>query len=180
MQTSRLFLIIAACATTLVSCGTVSKVQPTAGSSLAAGKTYSKVIVQDFSNSASHSGGSASIAGLQFADILAVSMRQSKPAISVERKGTPDANTLVVGGDITRYAEGSAALRLLVGMGAGSSYFDADIRFSDGGTGKSLGVMRADKNSWVLGGSIAAGQTVDHFMRAAAKKAAIEAAPLLR
>jgi len=172
-------LLIAAVSTTLVSCGTIATVQP-ATTAVAAGKTFNKVIVQDFRNVVSDGKGSAAVAGRNFADIVAVAIRQAKPGTSVERSGKPDSNTLVIGGEITRFVEGNAALRFLVGMGAGSSYFDADIRFSDGGTGKPIGMVRADKNSWALGGSLAAGQTVETFMREAAKKTATDAAPLLR
>ena len=89
---------------------------------------------------------------------------------SVARGGKTDANTLVIEGEVTRFVEGNAALRALVGLGAGSSYFDADVRFLDGANGKVVGTMKADKNSWVLGGGLAAGQTVETFMNGAAKK----------
>ena len=75
---------------------------------------------------------------------------------------------------VTRFVEGNAALRLFIGMGAGSSYFDATTRFKDS-TGKVLGEIKTDKNSWGLGGSIAAGQTVFKFMENAAEKVAEEA-----
>ena len=41
-------------------------------------------------------------------------------------------------------------------------------------TQSQLGVINVDKNSWALGGAIAAGQSVDHFMNQAAKKIADE------
>jgi hypothetical protein len=75
--------------------------------------------------------------------------------------------------------EGNAALRMFVGMGAGSSYFDANVRFSDS-RGKSLGMIRVDKNSWALGGGLAATQTVDTYMREGAKKTAEASTKLLR
>jgi len=78
--------------------------------------------------------------------------------------------------EITRFVEGNAALRFLVGMGAGSSYFDA----TDGASGSSIATLSADKNSWGLGGSLAAGQTVYTFMDEAAKKTAKEVAPYLK
>ncbi|MDZ4286858.1 MAG: DUF4410 domain-containing protein [Prosthecobacter sp.] len=179
MRNLRTLLIIAA-ATSLVSCGTVSTVQPAAASNLKTGKQYSKVVVQDFRSAVSDDDGSTVVAGRQFADVIAQAVRSSRPGVMVSRNGPPDAGTLVIGGEITRYMEGNAALRLFIGMGAGSSYFDANIRFSDGATGQSLGSLRADKNSWGLGGSIAATQTVKVFMQEAAKKTATEVAPLLR
>lgn len=83
----------------------------------------------------------------------------------------------MIGGEVTRFVEGNAALRLIVGMGAGSSYFDATIRISDGGNGAAINALKADKNSWGLGGSLAAAQTVDTFMSEAAKKTATTVAP---
>ncbi len=105
---------------------------------------------------------------------------RSSPNTPVVRTGTPDSSTLVVGGEITRFVEGNAALRFLVGMGAGSSYFDATVRATDGASGSSIATLSADKNSWGLGGSLAAGQTVYTFMDEAAKKTAKEVAPYLK
>jgi hypothetical protein len=179
---NQLLLITATCAT-LVSCGTVATVPAggEAGAPIAsAGKTYSRVVVNDFRSAVSDDDGSTVAAGRKFADIIAVAVRSAKPGATVERNGRADANTLVIGGEITRFVEGNAALRYFVGMGAGSSYFDADVRLSDGGSNRQLTLIRADKNSWGLGGGIAAGQTVEVFMREAAKKVATDAAPLLR
>jgi hypothetical protein len=164
----------------LVSCGTVATTQPAATTGLTTGKVYSKVVVQDFRSAVSDDDGSTVVAGRRFADVIAQEVRRSRPGVMVARNGPPDAGTLVIGGEITRYMEGNAALRLFIGMGAGSSYFDANIRYSDGGSGKTLGSLRADKNSWGLGGGIAASQTVEVFMTEAAKKTAADAAPLLR
>ena len=61
-------------------------------------------------------------------------------------------------------------LRALVGFGAGSSYFDATVEFIDKQSNVKLGSIVTDKNSWALGGFIAASQTVDTFMEGAAKK----------
>ena len=65
-------------------------------------------------------------------------------------------------------------MRMLIGLGAGSSYFDANVRFTANESGELLGQMKVDKNSWALGGGMASGQTVDTYMRAAAKKIASE------
>ncbi|HYF36487.1 MAG TPA: DUF4410 domain-containing protein [Prosthecobacter sp.] len=167
-------------AVTLVSCGTVATTQPVTTGGVRTGKTYSKVVVQDFKNAVSDDDGSTVVAGRHFADVIAQTLRTSRPGVMVARNGSTDAGTLVVSGEITRYMEGNAALRLFVGMGAGSSYFDANIRFSDGANGQALGALRADKNSWGLGGSLAAAQTVEVFMKEAAKKVATDVAPLLR
>ncbi len=57
-------------------------------------------------------------------------------------------------------------------MGAGSSYFDAVVAFGDGVTRESIGTITVDKNSWALGGGLAAGQSVQGFMRGAARSVA--------
>lgn len=172
--------LILAAAFTLTSCGSVSPVTSSAtGTSTNAipSKVYSKVLVEDFRDLA---GSGDAKAGAQFAGIIAGEVLRKRPSATVLRSGTADANTLVIGGDITRYNEGNAALRLLVGMGAGSSYFDAIIRLKDGTTGSTLSTLKADKNSWGLGGSIAAQQTVETFMNEAAKKTVQQALPLLK
>ena len=85
-----------------------------------------------------------------------------------------EGNALVVGGNITRYAEGNPALKMLIGMGAGSTYFDADVVFADKESQSELGQITVDRNSWGLGGAVAAGQTVEQFMNEAAQKIASE------
>lgn len=171
----------AAAILSLSSCGTVAPVSSgSAGDATgaAAGKTYSKVLVEDFRDISQ--GDETGTAGAKFAGIIAGEIMRAKPKANVVRTGKPDASTLVIGGDITRYVEGNAALRFLVGMGAGSSYFDAIIRVTDGGSGGQVSTLKADKNSWGLGGSIAAGQTVETFMNEAAKKTASQVSPLLQ
>jgi hypothetical protein len=153
----------------LVSCGSVSASKPAAGTTATVTKSFSKVIVRDFS-----------AGGAKFAGIIASEIKQSHPGTQVLRTGKPDGSTLVISGVITRFVEGNAALRLLVGMGAGSSYFDANIQVTDGGNNASVTSLHADKNSWGLGGGIAASQTVDTFMNEAAKKTAAEVSPRLK
>ena len=85
-------------------------------------------------------------------------------------------NVMMLQGAITRYQEGNAALKLWVGFGAGSTYFDAKVELFDMLKGDSLGQIDVDRNSWALGGAIAASQTVDQFMREAAEKVASELA----
>jgi hypothetical protein len=75
-----------------------------------------------------------------------------------------------------RYEEGSTALRLWVGMGAGSSYFDARIELRGGPEENTLGNWQVDRNSWGLGGAFAATQTVEEFMKSAAEKVGKELA----
>ena len=61
-------------------------------------------------------------------------------------------------------------------MGAGSTYFDALVRFNDLDGDNQLGEIVVDRNSWGLGGIVAASQDIDHFMEQAAKKIASELA----
>ncbi len=52
--------------------------------------------------------------------------------------------------------------------------FDARVELVDGGSGKTLGTWKVDKNSWALGGGIAATQTPEGFMQEAASKIGTE------
>ena len=114
--------------------------------------------------------------GRHFADLIALELESTKAFEKVTRGTAPQPGSLSVSGDTTRCAEGSSSLRFWVGMGAGSSYFDATVQFADADTGEKLGEMLVDKNSWALGGGMAAGQTVQSFMQEAAKKIAAQVA----
>ena len=81
---------------------------------------------------------------------------------------------LALSGVITRYEEGNAALKFMIGFGAGSTYFDANVELVDVLEGSNLGWIKVDRNSWALGGGVAAGQTVEQFMNEAAQKIANE------
>lgn len=93
-------------------------------------------------------------------------------------EGETNAGTLILDTRVTRYEDGNAVARLMVGFGAGSSRFDARFDALDGNTNKQIGSMIADKNSWVLGGGLAAGQDADSYMPGIAKKVAQEIAPM--
>jgi hypothetical protein len=62
----------------------------------------------------------------------------------------------------------------MVGFAAGNVNFDARLQLVDGGTGESLGTWDVNKNSWALGGGIAATQTPEGFMQEAAGKIGTE------
>lgn len=159
----------------LASCGTTTALKSASGQEVASSaRKFSKVTVQDFAFTAKNKGNNNVVAPSLFAERIAASLRRSSGFKTVSRNAKPDADTLVIGGVITRYTEGSPALRMIVGMGAGSSYFDATIEFKDS-AGAELGKILADKNSWGLGGALAMAQTVDVFMDEAANKAATEA-----
>ncbi|HEY8991854.1 MAG TPA: DUF4410 domain-containing protein [Luteolibacter sp.] len=154
----------------LSSCGSVSDFQPSATAPVA--QKYRNVLVRDFTHTVSDDDGTTPVAARKFSDEISYAIQRETPGVKVSRTGKPGADTLVIGGEVTRYMEGNAALRLMVGMGAGSSYFDANVHFYDGKTGKSLGDIKVDKNSWALGGGLAATQTVDSYMKEGAKKTA--------
>jgi hypothetical protein len=162
----------------LTSCGTVSDFQP--ATAAPAPKKYNKVLVRDFTHTVTDDDGTTPVAARRFSDEISYAIQSRSPGVAVARKGVPTAETLVIGGEVTRYMEGNAALRALVGLGAGSSYFDADVRFYDGKSGKSLGTIKVDKNSWAGGGMIAATQTVDSYMKEGAQKTAAASANFLK
>jgi hypothetical protein len=176
---SRLFLVVA-CAAFLGGCGTTSTLKPVAGADIRSIQKYSQVSVLDFG---SKPGAKTDATpehlqelGRQFADKIALELENTKAFEKVTRATAPQPGSLLVSGDITRCTEGSASLRLWIGMGAGSSYFDATVEFADADTAQKLGVVLVDKNSWALGGGIAGAQTVERFMQAAAKKVAAQVA----
>ena len=153
-----------------VSCGTVSDMKPTEGISE---KKYSKVVVRNFKYT--EEGGEDGIhSTTEFPDKIRSEITAKNVFTSVSRNAKPSSDTLVIEGEVTKFVEGNPALRAIVGFGAGSSYFDANVRFIDGGSGKVIGNLEAGKNSWVLGGGLAAGQTAKSFMNGAAKKVSLE------
>jgi opacity protein-like surface antigen len=83
----------------------------------------------------------------------------------------------VIDGVITKYHEGNPMLRAFIGMGAGSAFFEADVYFRNS-EGNIIGKIKADKNSWALGGGLAAAQNPTMFMNGAAAKIAEEAVKL--
>jgi hypothetical protein len=180
-------LILALCA-----CGTTSNIKPGPKPDAVAGQTqpaatgldlsgYEKIVVLDFTDATDKSklkpekvaaySEAMAAAVRTFPDLIAKKVRETGAFQEVVR-GPGAGKALVLSGHIDRLVEGNGALRLLVGMGAGSSYFDATTALADAETGTSLGLVTTDKNSWALGGGIAAGQTVQSFMQGAAEKIA--------
>lgn len=182
MKTTTLLALVklpffAAAALALNSCGTTSNINPTTTDGI--GNTrYSKVLVKDFTASVMDRKNQVGSAKRYFPDRIAQEITKTGRFASVKRSGKADAKTLVIDGVITRYQEGNAALRLLVGMGAGSSYFDSTVNFRNGLNQKPIGSIKVDKNSWGLGGGLAAGQTPTTYMDGAAKKIAKQASQL--
>ncbi len=168
-----------------IGCGTTSSLKGVQGTSKVDLSGDTKVVVQNLADEASRKEKpekreqqekQMTAACREFADRLARGIEQQQVFEAVTRSGADaaDESTLVVGGHISRFDEGSPAARFWVGMGAGSSYFDALLEFRQGKTGLLLATVEVDKNSWVLGGAIASSQTPEGFMAEAAKKIADE------
>ena len=159
------------------SCGTISHMEPTGASQ---NKKFSKVIVRDFS--ANQFGyevkSKVEMAKKSFPDKIAGELQKKARFSKISRSGTADSDTLVIDGIITDYDDGNAFARFMVGMGAGTARFNATVNFRDGYN--RIGSIDVDKNSWILGGSLAATQTAETFIPGAAKKVAVEANKLAR
>lgn len=171
----------------LSGCGTTSPLvrseSPTAQTALDDLSGYHHVVVLDFSDQVSITqtteareakAGAMEVDRRHFADVIAKELSGAAPTLDVSRQPHGRPNTLVISGDITRLNRGNAALRLLIGFGAGSSYFDATVRISDPATDTLIGTIQVDKNSWPLGGGLAAAQSVESLIDGAAKKIAGE------
>jgi hypothetical protein len=166
----------------LVACGTTSSL--TSGPQ-AAGNIdltgYSRLLVTDFVDEATATASpetqpiveiKVAAARKTFPDQIASTVRTEGGFGEVSRAEAlagPDAATLLMRGAITRWEDGNTALRLLIGFGAGTARLDARIELLDGGSGELLGTWIVDKNSWALGGSVAAIQTPETFLPGAAK-----------
>lgn len=172
--------VLCICAALLSGCGTTSNMKPAAGAEIRSLQKYSQVCVLDFGNKTSNKSDAGPqyvlTQGRRFADLIALELEKKAAFEKVAHVAAPQPGSLVIKGDITRCVEGGAAMRYLVGVGAGSSYFDATVQFADADTGQQLEEIKVDKNSWVLGGGIASTQTVEAFMEGAAKKIAEQAA----
>lgn len=170
-------------AVTLAGCGTTSGLEAPAERSTIDLTRYSKLIVEDFTDQASAKmkpearpllEPKVAAAIKMFPDQIASVIEAGGGFDDVARGGTPDAQTLVMRGVITQYDPGNATLQLLVGFGAGTANFDSTLELVDGGTGSVLGTWAVNKNSWALGGVLAASQKPEDFMQEAAKKIGTE------
>ena len=167
----------------LSGCGTTSALRTPDSRVLPNLSKYTKVIVLDFKDGTmknikdakKHLAYQETVmnAGKNFADRIASEIRKTTIFDEVSRAQLPE-EAIVISGVITRYEEGSSAMRFWVGMGAGSSYLDAEVNFGDNLNQQELGTIKVDKNSWFLGGGLASGQTVEAFMQVASQKIAKE------
>lgn len=170
-------------ATALTACGSTSGIktaQAVDGKMTEEGamldfSAYNAVYVKDFTDGTKKQN-LPEFAGRNFADRIAAAVSGTGVFEVVTRDAMEAASkkTIEIGGQIERYKEGSSAMRMIVGFGAGSSYFDANVEMKDKDTAEVLGVVEVDKNSNPLGGTIAMTQTVDNFMSGAAEKIAKE------
>jgi hypothetical protein len=180
-------------AAVLAACGTTSDIKPDAKPVAEGGaptqnvkltvdlSAYDKVVVLDFVDGTdtrklkpdelrSHNETMTTYLH-HFSDLIAHDIRQTGAYSEVLREPGPG-KALVVSGRVTRLTEGNSALRLWIGFGAGSSYFDAEVKLSDAETGNLLGSATSGNNSWPLGGALASGQTVESFLEVSATKIA--------
>lgn len=115
-------------------------------------------------------------AGARFRAMLIRELTSSKAFDLVEEGDAPEPDALYLDGDITRFATGNKALRVLVGFGSGKVAFDAVARVRDGQTQQVLGTVVVDKNSFPTGGILALPQTTEGFMKSGARRIAGEMA----
>jgi hypothetical protein len=168
----------------LSACGTTSSFQSTPAAQEFIDLTpYDRLLVEDFVDDATRRAKpemqpllqpKVARASTLFADQIVSVVQAEGGFATVERTGTAALGTLVLRGAITQYDEGNATLRWIVGFNAGNVNFDAALQLIDGGSGAVLGTWIVDKNSWALGGGIAATQTPDEFMAEAARKIGVE------
>lgn len=171
----------------LCSCGSTSSVQPASGNLTAEAGTYDSLVVRPFRDSTTPDGfatwtadeqqehrASVKRAGERIATLVISNTKSGSRFKSIGDKPGPGRN-LLIDGEITGFSNGVASLRLWVGMGAGSAYLDGVANFKDQKTGKDIGRIVIDKNTWPLGGAIAASQNADSFAEGAAEKIAAEA-----
>jgi len=176
------YVVIATAATAafvISGCGTTSTLKGPQGSTIAASHKYSKVTVQDFKVSVSEHAEQAASSAAIFPDIIAAEIRKRSRFATVLRNATPDVNTLVIDGVVTKYDEGSQAKRMWLGMGFGMAFLEGTVKFRDG-KGNPIGTIKVDKNSWAMGGGLAAGQNPHSFMDDAADTIAEEAGKFAR
>jgi len=171
----------------LSGCGTISDIKPTRPSqnqttlpAIDVSK-YESITIMDIEDCVSKANASSNEtakkqeevkkASKYFADRIAAELRKRKIFKTVTRGGCTG-DSLVIQGYITRYKEGSPALRVFVGFGAGSSYLDAELMFTDNLSKRELGTLVVDKHSLFLGLGcmFAANHTPEKYMREAARK----------
>lgn len=183
MRRAILVICVASCALLAVGCGSTSSLKSQDGAKLVCDKQFDCVQVARFKSVIAKTDApltKVDWACGHFADLIVQELTATGAFKSVSRindvNDVNDVNdtSLVISGEVTRYTEGDAFARFMIGFGAGSSYFEAVVRFADRTDKEEVGVIKVDKNSWVLGGGYASGQTPEIYMAEAAKKIASE------
>ncbi len=163
----------------LSACGTTSNLRSAEKSAnLHDFSKYNYVIVNDFKDNVSKNSDDPNIIseGKRFADIIASAIKSKKIFDKVDRNTESINNALLIDGKITKHSEGNSVARMLVGFGAGSAKFDAEVYIRDNETKQLLATIDVNKMSWLLGGTIAGSQDVKSHMHSAASKIADECA----
>lgn len=180
MRRMVLVLCLISCASLAVGCGSTSSLKSQSGAKLVCDKQFDCVQVATFKSTITKTDTPLTKidwACGHFADLIVQELNATGAFRTVSRvEDVNDVNdtSLIISGEITRYTEGDAFARFMIGFGAGSSYFDAIVRFADGVNREEIGLIKVDRNSWVLGGGYASGQTPEMYMAEAAKKIASE------
>ncbi len=170
MRNSILSIFAVTTAVFLSSCGADPTVSITPGGS---GKTYSKVVVRDFSCKVANAGESAKKITTAFSNEIVSSVSSKGAFTSVSKNGKITPDTLIITGAVTDYEEGNAGLRFVVGMGAGKAYFVSDVTYLDGATNKTVGTMNVDQ-AIAAGGVIGATAKPENLVKEAAVNVANE------
>ncbi len=168
----------------LAACGSTSKLNRTAGTTFSLAD-YNTIYVADFTDKTPSKikdeaklatyRESVKSAGVTFADMIGTNVEKIRTPPSVLRaapaEGTESSagKVLRIEGEITTFERGNALAKMLLPF-AGSTKFNATVRFIDQATGEKIGEIVVDKNSSPLGGGIAATQTTNKFMSGAAEK----------
>lgn len=186
-----LTLALAACGTTsdlqrstAADAGTSASAADAAGAATPDFARYTEVLVRDFVNQNSLQpedaaarealAASTDAACKRFADLIAEDLRKGGAFATVRREGEPTPETLVIEGVVSRFDPSNPVKRIVPLVG--SAEFDARVAFLDGQSGAELSFIAVDKNSSLLGGSMAAIQTVDTLLKSAAAKVSRETA----
>ena len=131
-----------ALASMLAACGTTGSIQPTAKPQAVVGAPapkggvpldlsgYDRVVVLDVVDATNKSG--IKPADLRaYSATMATAVRTFPDLIAQKLRGPNPGKALRISGRITRLTDGNSSLRLFIGMGAGSAYFDAATELAD-------------------------------------------------
>lgn len=112
--------------------------------------SYDYIIINDFKDGTSKSSDNPRVIseGKRFFDMIASSIKSKKLFDKVQRNVDSTDRAILIDGKITKYSEGNAVMRTLIGFGVSISHFNAKINIKDNETKKLLGSIDANKMSW--------------------------------